>query len=607
MSIAEIFRFLLPDGNRVQWLFLVAMTLLASSSAIGVSLSARPRNWAKMWTRHTEASATDFAADHGSINELSHAVATRAERFADMVPGILLILGLLGTFLGLGVALNDAADLLANPPGDSGAMSGTMSGLTHMMSGLGTKFKTSAWGIIAFLSLKAWFACLNFDDKRLAWCVERFNETLAVARRAHREREEAAQDRLVKAIEAIGAQYACIADERREEQAQVIATLKAVQISVDRNGRQAGDTHTMLDGHLRSQHVQQAAGRREFLETFAALKDSIDTLARQSHDTHAMIETGMRDQSAALSDTAEHMKETRGSLEQFIAANSQNLETMREAGLRMTQGADNVAKSAQALGEGVESFRASVGETLRKMQQDLECSITEMNGTFQTNIAEMNGGFRQSIESMTERLSGASKDIGTAAGGIAKAVDSMSSGVRTTLEEVSALIKESSNNQTDLLEEFNQCSADIQKSTEGAMGIMKDLAEPIKFGLRSISDSCLRMGSIVDSCTVLERELAKASKNSQGHSELIKRLSENIDVVSRNLKQAADAITSARKEERKNERKDDEVARTLERLVDMRAQSQVDFKNGVGELVSQLEAIKRRVKPAVLDDADAIR
>lgn len=629
MSIAEIIRFLLPDGNRVQWIFLVAMALLASSSAISVFVSARPRNWSKMWVRHAETNTADFHADHGSINELSHVISTRAERFAEMVPGILLILGLLGTFLGLGVALNDAADLLANPPGDSGAMSGTMSGLTHMMSGLGTKFKTSAWGIIAFLSLKAWFAAISFEDKRLQWCVERFNETLAVARRAHREREDAAHDRLVNAVEAVGAQYATIAVERRAEQSQIITSLAAMQASIDRNGRQTVDTHSMLDahlrahqsqqtsnqtelldsfaalkasidmlgrqslkthsmleGHLRAHQTQQASNQTELLDSSAALKASIDMLGRQSLDTHAVIESRTREQVDALSATAEHMKETRASLEDFIAANGKNIDAMRDAGLQMSKGADDVARSAQVLGDGVESFRQSVDDTLGKMQEDLKSSIADMNGSFQTSIA-----------AMTEQLSGATEGIGKAAEGISEAVTSLSSGVLETLGDVSGMIAESSETQRDALEEFQECGTGIQTSTERATGIMEYMAESIKQGLRSISDACLRMDPIVEKCAMLSGALDTASKNSQTQTGIMERLSKEIDVVSDSLKRAAEAMANARK--------DDRMARSLDRLVDMGAHGQADFRKGIDDLFKLLEEINLSLKPAVIHDASA--
>ncbi|WP_321839685.1 hypothetical protein [Paraburkholderia bannensis] len=586
MSITEIIRFLLPDGNRVQWLFLVAMALLASSSAISVFVSARPRNWSKMWARHAETNAADFHADHGSINELSHAISTRAERFAEMVPGILLILGLLGTFLGLGVALNDAADLLANPPSDSGAMSGTMSGLTHMMSGLGTKFKTSAWGIIAFLSLKAWFAVIGFEDKRLQWCVERFNKTLAVARRAHREREDAAHDRLVNAVDAIGARYAASTVERRAEQSQIIASLAAMQASIDRNGRQAVDTHSMLDAHFRADLAQQSSSQTELLDLLAALKASIDTLGRQSLDTHAVIETRMREQVDALSATAVHTKETRASLEDFIAANGKNIDAMRDAGLQMSKGADDIARSAQALGEGVESFRQRVDETLGKMQEDLKSSIAEMNGSFQTSIG-----------AMTEQLSGATKGIGKAAEGISEAVTNLSSGVLETLGEVSGMIAESSQKQRDALEEFQECGTGIQTSTENATGIMKNMAESIKLGLRSISDACLRMDPIVEKCTMLAGVLNTSSKSSQTQTGIFERLSTEMDVVSDRLKRATEAIEHASKNDR--------LEHSLDRLVDMSAQSQANFRKGADELFKLLEEINRSVQPAIIHDANA--
>jgi len=88
------------------------------------------------------------------------------------MPGMLLILGLLGTFLGLGLALDKASTILQNSGGASvGAMGSAMQDLTSMMQGLGTKFKTSTWGIIAFILLKIWESINGFEDRRLIWCI----------------------------------------------------------------------------------------------------------------------------------------------------------------------------------------------------------------------------------------------------------------------------------------------------------------------------------------------------------------------------------------------------------------------------------------------------
>lgn len=113
---------------------------------------ARDASWAKKWNNGTlDDLNDDLDIDHGSVTDLWHAVETSPEKLAEIMPGLLLVVGLLGTFLGLGLALNHASNIL----GQSNALSAagaadSMQQLTGMMHGLGTKFKTSTWGITGF-------------------------------------------------------------------------------------------------------------------------------------------------------------------------------------------------------------------------------------------------------------------------------------------------------------------------------------------------------------------------------------------------------------------------------------------------------------------------
>ena len=119
----------------------------------------------KKWQNGTpDDHSDDLDVEHGSVNEISSVVASTGERMAEIMPGILLILGLLGTFLGLGMALNKASSILIDA--NSAGMDSAMSNLMGMMEGLGTKFKTSTWGITAFLFLKIFSAANGYEEKR---------------------------------------------------------------------------------------------------------------------------------------------------------------------------------------------------------------------------------------------------------------------------------------------------------------------------------------------------------------------------------------------------------------------------------------------------------
>ena len=111
----------------------------------------------------------DFDIAHGSIFELSSAVATWPERCAEVLPSLLLVIGLLGTFLGVGFALDSAAGVLGNKEGDPSKL---ISDMLPMLEGMGALFKSSIYGIICFLVFSLIRNALGFEKRRLTWCIK---------------------------------------------------------------------------------------------------------------------------------------------------------------------------------------------------------------------------------------------------------------------------------------------------------------------------------------------------------------------------------------------------------------------------------------------------
>lgn len=199
MNPITILKFLVPQ-DLFQLIFLAIIVGLAGSNifgvkigwgkvkdqdepqAVGVWRGANEEYWKSSWYNHTKKiAADDLDAEHGTLNDLSQAVASTPEKIAEIMPGILLVFGLLGTFLGLGIALDRASEILQTPqvPG----MDEKMSQLIGMMEGIGTKFKTSTWGIIGFLLFKAWVTWDGFDERRMRWCVIKMKEQFSSRRK----------------------------------------------------------------------------------------------------------------------------------------------------------------------------------------------------------------------------------------------------------------------------------------------------------------------------------------------------------------------------------------------------------------------------------------
>lgn len=175
MKIAEIGAFLNPFGETLSTVFVVSLIILTIATVIWLLVSAKETNWEANWHGgDLDDDTNNFAGEHGSVQELSEAVATKAEKVAEIMPSMLLIVGLLGTFLGLGIALNKASTVLAMA--DTAGMDSAMTQLMGLMDGLGAKFKTSTWGILCFIILNLLFNIFGFQEKRLVWAVKKVRE-----------------------------------------------------------------------------------------------------------------------------------------------------------------------------------------------------------------------------------------------------------------------------------------------------------------------------------------------------------------------------------------------------------------------------------------------
>ena len=201
MKIVEIIDFMNPFSDGLSTLFVSTIVIASIGTWLWLEMSSKSTNWQRNWDGdwHDDDSGLD---GYGSVHELSDIVATKAERVAAIMPSLLLVVGLLGTFIGLGMALNNASSVLANI--DTVGMDGAMGQLTGMMEGLGAKFKTSTWGILCFILLNVAFNARAYDDKRLAWVIGTLQQE-SQEKRQHQENFESEKYNFLKTI-ALGSQ-----------------------------------------------------------------------------------------------------------------------------------------------------------------------------------------------------------------------------------------------------------------------------------------------------------------------------------------------------------------------------------------------------------------
>lgn len=163
---------------------------------------------------------TNQAVAYTTSEELSQAVATAPERWAEALPGLLLIFGLLGSFIGLGVALMDVASLV-------GGRAEALGRLSPVIEALGSTFNIATWGIVAFLLLKVWALVFPYEEQRLAWSARTMRAAAAQAEQQVQTERQQAIAAVSQSIEALLAQQRAEAQRSHVRHAELLEALAA--------------------------------------------------------------------------------------------------------------------------------------------------------------------------------------------------------------------------------------------------------------------------------------------------------------------------------------------------------------------------------------------
>jgi uncharacterized protein YukE len=350
----EVITFLLPQNNSLQLIFLFVICMLTIGVIVSTSIFARPKQWEKKWNGRDGSDGLDI--DHGSVNDISSAVITGAEKLAEVMPGILLVIGLLGTFINLGIALDYASKILSQPHGVSAVDSAqTMNDIMGLLHGLGAKFKTSTWGIIGFLVLKVWSNINRYDERRLVWAIKKTKQEIVNKRKFSEDFDIRNMDRVTLAITALQDKYVtCIitSEERR--------------------------------------NLQETA----FFHRFESVL--LDALGI----TNAIL-VESKDATKETSISMLEFKNGIGSLIQEIAGSAQ----------RMAKSASHVGDAANELKSAVDSFKAQFTEVLDNIRINLGRAIEDMSQQAATTLLEGTSTLSAATNKISMALAALSNDV----------------------------------------------------------------------------------------------------------------------------------------------------------------------------------------------------
>jgi len=583
VNFQEILTFLLPSADPLQLLFAGLIGILSLVTVIALQRGARAQTWERKWNGGGQ---DDLDVEHGSVNEISAAVASPGEKMVEFMPGILLILGLLGTFLGLGIALNKASTILVEANA-GGGMDNAMTNLMGMMEGLGTKFKTSTWGILAFLLLKAYAASNGYEERRLRWCVGQMKRAFDSSRLQRQGERQQAQTTLLETLSRLDQNLAAQNESQRQLldlQARLVKHHAATTQQALADNRSSIDTlllplnaslqeqqagNLTLQGLLQEQQaanqnlqklqkdqlaanqvrqtlVQEAqAGnqvRQDILQaqqasgkTLTSALPALRTLNSTSEQTLTAlgaIDARLQQHGEQNQQQLEDGRATRQAMEHLIDSNSRNLAAISGAAEQMANAAGTIGASAGDLQQAIADFKEGVAGVLGHLKQDLGETIGLMGSSFTSNMTQM------------------SASLSEATLGISTAVNSLSNNVGQTMEGMKKSNEESLNLQRNAHASFQGSSETLQVNVEGMTHLVGDLREKILSGLKAVSESGRRMVALDSRYEGVTQQAELAASEIKGlvaqlmtmqHSSplqpAVDALAARVDMIGRNLQE----------------------------------------------------------------------
>lgn len=453
----QLRHFLTPQFQPLEPLQVAFFTIIfgfAAYTCIGLR-HAKPENWERNWHREAGDDAANLDIEHGSVNDLCAAVATKQEKLADIMPGMLLIVGLLGTFIGLGMALDKASMILSDASG-GGNVDAMMGNLMSMMHGLGSKFKTSTWGIAAFLILKTWSSGVNYDGHRLSWCVAKMKGEVD---RRHSEARNLQQEDNARIVDAIGMLGSTMKQ---------IAELQA---------------NVIVERHLEMLEAQKHAHKQQI---------------------------------AQLSDVADESKKTRDAMESFVDGVSGSTAAVADAAKKMAKAAADTVRSTNDLQSVIGELHTGVSAVIGDMNRELGKTIDNMGHSFAEHmnvISERLGGAANDISSSINRLS---SNVDETLQGVKKSIEDS----QATQTKAFVLFNSTSTTLEGNIEAMTGLVTELRKDITNGLGSVATTGQKIAVISTAIVEASektvMAIGKTVEDSKAISSDLGNATSAMQG-------------------------------------------------------------------------------------------
>lgn len=548
----EFLGFITPQFELLQLSFLTLILAMFFGTIISTQLNAKDESWNKNWNNGTiEDNRDNLDIDHGSVTDLWNAVATKSEKLAEIMPGMLLVVGLLGTFLGLGMALNHASNILGQPStlSATGAAS-SMQDLMSMMQGLGTKFKTSTWGIAFFLLFKVWSSWKGYEEKRLTWVIRKVKKELEYRKAQEREAASNKQQTLFTQItqaasniingfadnlEKMSASQQALHLQNLHTVGQAIKTIHGDFDTINNNMRSdSAALKHMLEQSMQGIHEDLVDSKSSIQNASAAIRQTLEQDTKSTHEDLISIKSSMKTDIAAIKQTLEkNSKDAHGDLVN-ITSSMQSASTAIKQTLEKTT--EIVCENLLNIKLELQNDSAAINQTLEQSTQGVREDLANIKTATQ-NSSEAMVGFVSSTQAIINGMSAASSkmadgahEVGIAGSSLVKAVDDFSTQFTQVLGEVRTNLSSAINNMSaQAAQTLEKGTAELGKATLEISAALGVLSRDVTTTMNGVKDSIDKSLQIQERGGILFKNSSDTlNENVTATTELVEKLGEDI-------------------------------------------------------------------------------
>jgi hypothetical protein len=494
MTIGDVLSFLRPDGEVSE----VAGFVIVVLTGIGVALCHRTRRDLARRPMDPEVYAATSPSDFEG--ELSSA----STRFAEALPSIVILVGLIFTFAGLGTAIHEAARQGAG---------GDPNQLLRVLEPLGYKFQTSVWAILASLVVRAFVS---------RWIIAPRAALASTLYRALLQEERARQEQTVHGA------VRSLADAWREL------------------GVQASERET-----TRHAEVTQALAP---IGQFAVIANALNDVARAQANTATELKTSASGLATAVNNLARDQSDAHKKLTGAIDAMKTEVgKVLSNVGKDFGEIVGQTKKAVGDLDTSLDNRLNVLGQMLGSMREDNERTAGLWQRTL-SNSAELlrttQGEFQTKLK---DALLGIENSLGGAAGEIKTAVGESQNSLKGLLDDIGKAIGS-------MTEEVQRLKT-VSEAQASRMGAVKNEMELVRTEVATVAESAARLRS-----DTIEINTLKAAEGIEAQRQLLDRMQRATVATARRVKPLESELQGVRASSQDAARAGNEIRGLLQTL-----------------------------------------